>query len=73
MSAMSFQEKVLVRSELGKWRQAVRQSGKVLVVTNGCFDLLHVALALTLGATEFLTFDARQATLAKAAGLKVKP
>jgi predicted nucleic acid-binding protein len=37
------------------------------------FDLLHVALAITLGAKEFLTFDARQATLAKAAGLKVKP
>ncbi len=37
------------------------------------FDLLHVALAVTLGATEFLTFDARQAILAKAAGLKVKP
>lgn len=37
------------------------------------FDLLHVGLAVSLGATEFLTFDARQATLAKAAGLKVKP
>ena len=37
------------------------------------FDLLHVSLALTLGATEFLTFDMRQAALAKAAGLKVKP
>jgi predicted nucleic acid-binding protein len=37
------------------------------------FDLLHVALAVTLGTTEFLTFDTRQATLAKAAGLKVKP
>jgi len=37
------------------------------------FDLLHVGLAVTLGATEFLTFDTRQATLAKAAGLKVKP
>jgi hypothetical protein len=37
------------------------------------FDLLHVGLAVTLGATDFLTFDARQATLAKAAGLKVKP
>ncbi len=36
-------------------------------------DLLHVGLAITLGATEFLTFDARQAALAKAAGLKVKP
>ncbi len=37
------------------------------------FDLLHVALAAALGATEFLTFDVRQAALAKAAGLKVKP
>jgi len=37
------------------------------------FDLLHVGLAVSLGASEFLTFDARQASLAKAAGLKVKP
>lgn len=37
------------------------------------FDILHVATALELGATEFLTFDARQNALAKAVGLKVKP
>ena len=37
------------------------------------FDLLHVGLALNLGSTEFLTFDSRQATLAKATGLKVRP
>ena len=36
-------------------------------------DVLHVATAVTLGAREFLTFDAKQAALAKAAGLKVKP
>jgi predicted nucleic acid-binding protein len=36
-------------------------------------DLLHVGLALALKATQFLTFDAKQAVLAKAAGLKVKP
>lgn len=36
-------------------------------------DLLHVGLALTLKATEFLTFDQRQAVLARAAGLSVKP
>jgi predicted nucleic acid-binding protein len=36
-------------------------------------DLLHVGLALTLKATEFLTYDTRQASLAEAAGLKVKP
>ena len=33
-------------------------------------DILHVASALVLGATDFLTFDQRQATLARAAGLK---
>ena len=36
-------------------------------------DLLHVGIALALKATEFLTFDNRQADLAKAAGLRVKP
>ena len=35
-------------------------------------DLLHVGLAQALGAKEFLTFDSRQAELAKAAGFKVK-
>lgn len=33
-------------------------------------DILHVATAVVLRARTFLTFDARQATLAKAAGLK---
>lgn len=33
-------------------------------------DILHVACALVLGATSFLTFDKRQAALARAAGLK---
>ena len=37
------------------------------------FDLLHVGLALALKASEFLTYDTRQAALAKVAGLKVKP
>ena len=35
------------------------------------FDLLHVGLAIVLGATRFLSFDARQVELARAAGLKV--
>lgn len=35
-------------------------------------DILHVAEALVLGISVFLTFDKRQASLAKAAGLKVK-
>jgi predicted nucleic acid-binding protein len=37
------------------------------------FDVLHVAAALTLGAKVLLTFDGKQAALAKAEGLKVKP
>ena len=34
-------------------------------------DILHVASALVLGSAAFLTFDRRQAALARAAGLKV--
>lgn len=35
---------------------------------NRGMDILHVAAAVTLGATDFLTFDQRQRTLAQAAG-----
>lgn len=35
------------------------------------FDLLHVGVAVALKATDFLTYDARQGSLAKAARLKV--
>lgn len=35
-------------------------------------DLLHVGIALVLDVKEFLTFDTRQAELAKAAGFKVR-
>ena len=35
-------------------------------------DILHVAAALVLGSGVFITFDNRQAKLAKAAGIKVK-
>lgn len=35
------------------------------------FDILHVAVALKLGATQFLTFDASQKKLAQREGLKV--
>jgi len=37
------------------------------------FDILHVAVALQLGAREFLSFDVNQRKLAKAEGLKVRP
>ena len=38
---------------------------------NRSLDILHVSHAMVLGVREFLTFDIRQAALAKAAGLKV--
>jgi predicted nucleic acid-binding protein len=38
---------------------------------NRSFDTLHVATALHLGARELLTFDERQAALARAEGLRV--
>ena len=41
------------------------------IIGTRTLDILHVAQALVLGIKEFLTFDARQAALAKAAGLKV--
>ena len=35
------------------------------------FDILHVATAVTLGASEFLSFDANQCALAAAEGLAI--
>jgi rfaE bifunctional protein nucleotidyltransferase chain/domain len=35
-------EKLIAPSLLANWRESQRQAGKKLVVTNGCFDLLHV-------------------------------
>lgn len=37
------------------------------------FDVLHVATALELEASQFFSFDENQSALATAAGLKVKP
>jgi len=39
---MSFREKILAWEKLPEWRQAMRARGQRLVVTNGCFDLLHL-------------------------------
>jgi len=38
---MNFRKKIIPWDRLPEWRAAVRASGKRLVVTNGCFDLLH--------------------------------
>ena len=39
---MNFREKIIPGDKLPAWRAALRASGKKLVVTNGCFDILHL-------------------------------
>lgn len=38
---MKFADKVISWEQLPSWRAALRAKGRKLVVTNGCFDLLH--------------------------------
>ena len=38
---MSSLKKIVPLADLPAWRETLRQSGRRLVVTNGCFDLLH--------------------------------
>lgn len=61
-----------------EWTDVLRRAeelSKKHAATDGqrTIDLLHVAFALECGAKIFLSFDHRQRSLAKAAGLKVKP
>jgi len=39
---MDFRSKIIGWDQLPAWRAAVRARGRKLVVTNGCFDLLHL-------------------------------
>lgn len=39
---MNFREKIIPWDQLPAWRAALRVTGRKLVVTNGCFDILHV-------------------------------
>jgi predicted nucleic acid-binding protein len=60
------------------WGKLVREAETLAehhtpVIGSRSLDILHVAAALVLGATEFCTFDTRQGKLAKAAGLHVQP
>ena len=38
---MQAHDKIVPAAELGRWRAAQRAAGRRVVVTNGCFDLLH--------------------------------
>ncbi len=40
--AVNFREKIITWDRLPEWRKAFRARGKKLVVTNGCFDILHL-------------------------------
>lgn len=51
---MSFRQKLLTLDRLPDWRQQLRSSGRRLVVTNGCFDLLHLGHATYLEAARAL-------------------
>jgi rfaE bifunctional protein nucleotidyltransferase chain/domain len=39
---VNFRDKIIAWDDLPKWRQQLRTSGRKLVVTNGCFDILHL-------------------------------
>lgn len=39
---MDFEDKILDAARLAEWRARLQASGHVLVVTNGCFDILHL-------------------------------
>lgn len=47
---MEFREKILTVETLPAWRDALRKAGRKLVVTNGCFDVLHLGHATYLEA-----------------------
>jgi D-glycero-beta-D-manno-heptose 1-phosphate adenylyltransferase len=39
---VNFREKIIAWGKLSDWRKHFRATGKKLVVTNGCFDILHL-------------------------------
>jgi len=39
---MHFRDKIIAWDDLPAWRKRFRSRGQQLVVTNGCFDLLHL-------------------------------
>src|ERR1700722_2559425 len=42
MNRLNFREKIILRDDLPSWRAALRAQKKKLVVTNGCFDIVHL-------------------------------
>jgi len=42
MASVNFRDRIIAWDQLRAWRTALRATGQKLVVTNGCFDLLHL-------------------------------
>jgi D-glycero-beta-D-manno-heptose 1-phosphate adenylyltransferase len=40
--AVKFRDKIIMWDQLPEWRNQFRATGRKLVVTNGCFDILHL-------------------------------
>ena len=69
--------KTLIEHRALDWTDCLRRAEEISRDLNAGInasspDLFHVACAVEMGFTEFLTFDERQSRLAKSAGLKVK-
>jgi rfaE bifunctional protein nucleotidyltransferase chain/domain len=45
---VNFHDKIIAWDKLSAWRAAWRAGGKKLVVTNGCFDILHLGHVIYL-------------------------
>lgn len=75
---IDLKEEALLAHTPVDWTDTLREAEKLGAAHNetvGCrsADLFHVAAAREAGCDTFLTLDQRQAALAKAAGLTVKP
>ncbi len=51
---MDFRDKIIPFSGVAKWREQLRAAGRRLVVTNGCFDILHAGHVTYLAAARAL-------------------
>ena len=47
---MDLAAKIIAFESLPEWREQIRASGRKLVVTNGCFDILHAGHVTYLNA-----------------------
>ncbi len=47
---MALSEKILQLEDVDAWRQGLREQGKSVVMTNGCFDILHAGHVVYLDA-----------------------